>query len=403
MEDKELKKKVNQAKATANAEMVADVLARNEADAAERTSLQSAQDAEMAGLQQNNQAQYSNLGQIVSDVEGKISAARQLDETAQRRENAYRYISGLGDTLSGVANLIGTANGAANQQQTYNSNAVVQKAEEARKARKIEIEDLSKRLDEMKARQRDIQAAGSLAEAQLKAKQSKEMAQFQSQQRAKADEAKRYAGTQAYRAERDATEDWQRDRAFNAQQEQAKQAQENWQKTYNMQYAKFKDEQNARNYNFTLADGSIDIPKEKLNEVNVERIFQMLPPEIKNNIKGEQYTEIVPADDPMMEPTRRTSYKAPSLAQKLAAIGAYADSNANVKNELRRLAGMKTQKVNNPEANTKAAPKRDWSSRKDTTRKDTTNMVAASSPSSYATNQVALHHRCSQCYCDCGF
>lgn len=220
MEDKELKKKVNQAKATANAEMVADVLARNEADAAERTSLQSAQDAEMAGLQQNNQAQYSNLGQIVSDVEGKISAARQLDETAQRRENAYRYISGLGDTLSGVANLIGTANGAANQQQTYNSNAVVQKAEEARKARKIEIEDLSKRLDEMKARQRDIQAAGSLAEAQLKAKQSKEMAQLQSQQRAKADEAKRYADTQAHTAMREARADWEADRTFAERQRQ---------------------------------------------------------------------------------------------------------------------------------------------------------------------------------------
>lgn len=387
MEDKELKKKVNQAKATANAEMVADVLARNEADSAERTSLQSAQDAEMAGLQQNNQAQYSNLGQIVSDVEGKISAARQLDETAQRRENAYRYISGLGDTLSGVANLIGTANGAANQQQTYNSNAVVQKAEEARKARKIEIEDLSKRLDEMKARQRDIQAAGSLAEAQLKAKQSKEMAQLQSQQRAKADEAKRYADTQAYRAERDATEDWQKDRAFNAQQEQIKQAQENWQKTYNMQYAKFKNEQNTKNYNFTLADGSIDIPKEKLNESNVERIYKMLPQEIRDTIKGEAYTEY--ETDEMGNQIRKTGNKAPSLAQKLAAIGAYADSNANVKNELRRLAGMKTQKVNNPEANTKAAPKRDWSSRKDTTRKDTTNMVAASSPSSYATSQVA--------------
>ena len=293
-----------------------------------------------------NQAQYNNVGQIISEVEGKIATAKQKDETARRRENAFRYISGLGDTLSGVANLIGTAHGAANQNQTYNSNAVVQKAEEARKARKIEIDDLSKRLDELTARQKDLKAAGSLAEAQLKAKQDREMYELQSKQRAKADEAKRYADAQAHTAMREARADWATDRAFNAQQE-------NWQKTYNMQYAKFKDEQNAKNYNFTLSDGSIDIPKDKLNEVNVERIFQMLPDDIKKSIKGEQYTEIVPNEDPMLEPTRKTSYKAPSLAQKLAAIGAYADSNEAIRNELKRLVPPKGKSG------------RDWSNREE--------------------------------------
>ncbi len=293
-----------------------------------------------------NQAQYNNVGQIISEVEGKIATAKQKDETARRRENAFRYISGLGDTLSGVANLIGTGHGAANQNQTYNSNAVVQKAEEARKARKIEMQDLSKRLEEMTARQRDLKAAGSLAEAQLKAKQDREMYELQSKQRAKADEAKRYADAQAHTAMREARADWATDRAFNAQQE-------NWQKTYNMQYAKFKDEQNAKNYNFTLSDGSIDIPKDKLNEVNVERIFQMLPDDIKKSIKGEQYTEIVPNEDPMLEPTRKTSYKAPSLAQKLAAIGAYADSNEAIRNELKRLVPPKGKSG------------RDWSNREE--------------------------------------
>ena len=294
-----------------------------------------------------NQAQYSNVGQIISDVEGKLSTAKQKDETARRRENAFRYISGLGDTLSGVANLVGTAHGAANQNQTYNSNAVVQKAEEARKARKIEMEDLNKRLDEMKIRQRELKAAGSLAEAQLKAKQDREMYQLQSQQRAKADEAKRYADTQAHTAMREARADWQADRTFAAQQDQ-------WKKNYDMQYAKFRDEQNAKNYNFTFANESIDIPKSKLNEVNIERIFNMLPEDVRNNIKGEQYTEIVPSDDPMMEPTRRTSYKAPSMTQKLAAIGAYADSNPAIVQELKRLSVTAPDK-----------PKRDWSNREE--------------------------------------
>jgi hypothetical protein len=348
------------AKKQSDALLEADVAAMEEQnqremnDALALDALSGTHKAESDAQTAYSQAQYSNLGQIISDVEGKIATAKEKDDTARRRENAYRYISGLGDTLSGVANLIGTAHGAANQQQTYNSNAVVQKAEEARKARKIEIDDLSKRLDELTARQRDLKAAGSLAEVQLKAQQDRETYKLQAEQRAKADEAKRYADAQAHTAMREARADWAADRAFNAQQEQIKQAQENWQKNYNMQYAKFQEEQNNKNYNFTLADGSIDIPKDKLNEVNVERIFQMLPEEVKKNIKGEQYTELIPnEEDPMLEPTRKTSYKAPSLAQKLAAIGAYADSNENIRNELKRLAPPKGKSG------------RDWSNREE--------------------------------------
>ena len=214
------------AKKQSDALLEADVAAMEEQnqremnDALALDALSGTHKAETDAQAAYNQAQYSNLGQIISDVEGKIATAKEKDDTARRRENAYRYISGLGDTLSGVANLIGTAHGAANQQQTYNSNAVVQKAEEARKARKIEIDDLSKRLDELTARQRDLKAAGSLAEAQLKAKQDREMYELQSKQRAKADEAKRYADTQAHTAMREARADWEADRTFAERQRQ---------------------------------------------------------------------------------------------------------------------------------------------------------------------------------------
>lgn len=349
-----------EARAKAEAEAMTAKASADRQNLQETTDLMAAQGQESAALNTYNKAQYDNLGQIVSDVQGKINAAKQKDAVAQKRENAFRYISGLGDTLSSVANLVGTAHGASNQQQVYNSNIVAQKAEEARKARKIEMEDLNTRLDEMKARQNELKASGSLAEAQLKAKQNREMLELLAQQRTKAEEAKRYADTQTHTAMREARADWTADRAFKAQQEQFKaqqaqnkQAQENWQKNYNMQYAKFQDEQKAKNYNFTLANESIDIPKDKLNEVNVERIFQMLPEEIKKNIKGEQYTEIVPNEDPMMEPTRKTSYKAPSLAQKLAAIGAYADSDEAIRNELKRLAPVKGKSG------------RDWSNREE--------------------------------------
>lgn len=156
----------------------------------EQENLAASHAAETAALGAYNQAQYKNQGEIISAAEAKINEAKQKDETARRRENAFRYISGLGDTLSGVANLVGTAHGAANQQQKYNSHAVVQKAEAERKARKLEMDDLSKRLDEMKARQRDLQAAGSLKEAELKVRHDKEKAALAASQRKAADEAK---------------------------------------------------------------------------------------------------------------------------------------------------------------------------------------------------------------------
>ena len=193
---------------------------RDMADSIETETLDLSHKAEASGLADYNKSVNANMAQIITDIEGKIDAAKKKDEVARKRENAFRYISGLGDTLSGVANLIGTAHYAANQNQKYNSSAVVQKAEEARKARKLEMDDLSKRLDEMRARQRDLQAAGSLKEVELKARQDKEKAALAAGQRKAAEEAKKYADTQAYRAHRDATEDWQRNRGFEEQQRQ---------------------------------------------------------------------------------------------------------------------------------------------------------------------------------------
>lgn len=347
MPEEKDKDKIQQAQEEAEARAAARIAANQE----EEIALRATQQAELEGMQAYNKAQYENVGQIVGDIQSKINTATAKDALARKRENAYRNITGLGDTLSSLANLVGTAHGAANQQQTYNSHAVVQKAEEARKARKIEMDDLSKRLDEMTARQKDLKAAGSLAEAQLRAKQARESLELASKQRQNEETARQYDAAQVRQAERDARTDFVTDRSYNAQQEQTKQAQENWQKTYDMQYAKFMDEQNAKNYNFTLADGSIDIPKDKLNDVNVERIFQMLPEEIKKSVKGEQTT--IYETDEFGNSVRKTGNKAPTLAQKLAAIGAYADSNEAIRNELKRLVPPKGKSG------------RDWSNREE--------------------------------------
>lgn len=153
-----------------------------------------------------NNAMWQNLGQITSEIETKQNTAKEKNAVALKREKAMRYISGLGDTLSSIANLVGTAHGAANQEQTYHSNTVVQKAEEARKARKIEIDALSDRLNEMLARQRELRAAGNLKAAEVAARQAKEQAALQAQHAAANTESDRYYLNLGRLAEKDAVD-----------------------------------------------------------------------------------------------------------------------------------------------------------------------------------------------------
>ena len=191
-----------------------------EQQAADNAALAQSQQEESAALGAYNQAQYNNVGDIISEIEAKQAEAKQQDAVAQKRSNAFRYISGLSDTLSGIANLVGTSFGAANQKQTYNGNMVAEKAEQARKERKIELDQISGRLDEMRARQRELKSAGSLAEAQLKAKQGREQLALKQQQNALARETKWNERQQAWKEEEAARAQENLDRNFAEQQRQ---------------------------------------------------------------------------------------------------------------------------------------------------------------------------------------
>lgn len=131
---------------------------------------------ELAALQQVNEQRYKDVSDIVAEAEANLGTMKVQDEEAQKRSEKFRYIAGLGDTLSGLANVVGTSFGAQNQQQTYNGGYVAEKAEQSRKERKLEMDKISSRLDEMRAREKDLKTAGSLAEAELKAKQARETA-----------------------------------------------------------------------------------------------------------------------------------------------------------------------------------------------------------------------------------
>lgn len=289
-------------------------------------------------------AQISSVADLISAAEKERETRLANDEKARKRENAFRYISGIGDAISGVANLVGTAHGAANQKQTYTSPGLMSKIESSRAKRTQKMEDLNKKIDELRQRETELKSAKTLREAQLNAAHAKEQLALKQQQDATAREEAWKKKQYDQQQEQFQLRKQQQEQENEYRKSQSAITQQQWQKQYDLQMKKFNEEQKDNYYNITLNAESLDIPKEKLNDANIERIFKMLPAEIRDSVKGEEYTKYEANPEfPGSDPIRTTGYHAPSTAQKLAAISAYADSDRNVTNELRRLAGIKTK------------------------------------------------------------
>lgn len=125
--------------------------------------------------------QETAMGKVLEEAETLRAEQQQLDEKAQKRANAYRYITGIGDAISGIANLVGTAHGAANQEQHYNAPAVIQKAEASRKERKLEMDKLNERLRELKAQKDALAATKEMKLGEQRAKYAAEKAALELQ------------------------------------------------------------------------------------------------------------------------------------------------------------------------------------------------------------------------------
>lgn len=121
-------------------------------------------------------AQESAMGSLINEATILRGEKQKLDEKALKREKAYRYIAGIGDAISGVANLVGTTHGAANQTQYYNAPEVIQKAEASRKERKLEMDKLKERLDELSAQKTALRSAKELKLGELAGSKAKELA-----------------------------------------------------------------------------------------------------------------------------------------------------------------------------------------------------------------------------------
>lgn len=326
------KDKTQQAIADAEAAAAAKKAARDAANAEETAALQALQAKELEGLQQHNAAQYSNLGQIVGDIQSKIDVAKAKDETAQKRENAFRYISGLGDTLSSLANLVGVANKASNQQQTYNSNAVVQKAEEARKARKIEMDDLSKRADEMQARLREMKAAGSLNEAQMGVQHQKEQMTLKSQQEERARES-------AYKERMLKVDE------MNAQ--SAKVRAEAYE--YGQENPKPKTTTPKPVHSFELPGGEIlDIPNHRWTDTAITSVYDAIPNELKTK-RARLVKDAAGRNVEQTDASGNIVYHTPTKQEMLNDIIRAAKVDEKVAEALKRYAKGATSGANDPE------------------------------------------------------
>ena len=335
--DPELQKIQEQEKARVAAEAAAAKAQRTTLDNQEIADLTAAQTAQAQALKDNNEALYKNQGEIIKAAEEKWNTAKQKDETARKRENAFRYISGLGDALSGVANLIGTAHGASNQNQKYNSHAVVQKAEEARKARKLDIESQSKRLDELSAQLQNLKAAGSLKEAELAAANAKEVAALKATQRKAADEA-------AYK-ERQMRVDEQNAKSAAIRAEAYEYSKENpTSKTTTTKTTTPKPV-----HSFELPGGEmLDIPNHRWTDTFITSVYDIIPDELKTK-RARLIKDVAGRDVEQKDASGNTVYYTPTKQEMLNDIVRAAKVDENVANALRRNAKAATTGANDPE------------------------------------------------------
>lgn len=276
--------------------------------------MEQAQADELSALQKANQQRYNDVSDIVADAEARLGSLKVKDEAEQKRSNAFRYIAGLGDTLSGLANVIGTSFGAQNQQQTYNGGYVAEKAEQKRKERKLEMDKISARIDEMRAREKDLKAAGSLAEAELKAKQTRETMELKKEQEALEREAK-------YKERMLAVDE--------------KNAETNYQRTLNQANKPAKPEKPDKGHEFDLVGGErIEIPSYKWNDTALSAVYNVIPDELKTR-RARREKNFAGVYEDMKDATGNIIYHTPTKQEMLNDIIAAAKVDEGVANALR--------------------------------------------------------------------
>lgn len=140
-----------------------------------REDLKQGQKEQVDALTKAHDTQIDGVAGLVKAAEEERKTSRANDAEYQKKANAFRYIAGIGDAISGVANLVGTAHGAVNQQQHYNAPAIIQKAEAERQQRKLAMDKLNARIDELTLRGDALRAGRDAELAKLSGEHSRQV------------------------------------------------------------------------------------------------------------------------------------------------------------------------------------------------------------------------------------
>lgn len=134
------------------------------------------------------------LGNTITNLEERKKNAEKEDEVMQRKARNMQMIAGISDSLTALANLIGTSKGGNNiNLGTGALTPLQQRAEAARLERKADIKSISDRLDQYKAQQQQMKLNKGVALANYE--QNKENARIA---------AEKEAAKQAYKSYEDA-------------------------------------------------------------------------------------------------------------------------------------------------------------------------------------------------------
>lgn len=274
------------------------------------------------------------LGGLIGELEAKRKDALAQDETAQRRGRSMQMIAGISDSLASLANLIGVGKGGSNIDTTKGAlTPLEQKLEAARLERKADIKSIDDRLDQYRKQMN-----------QVKMQKDAALAGYYQQKEKEAREDARHKEEMDYRKSRDKVADEQFTKKIEAMTADREVRKAEIQNNYKLGLKRLemdaKEKGITGSYPVLVGDNEmLDIPKEKINDETIGRIFNALPTKYQDLAKGKEIYELQTDEFGNQVKVGTGRYEQPSLKEMLAAIGAASAEDSKIQDELRKLAG----------------------------------------------------------------
>lgn len=239
------------------------------------------------------------------DEEKKAMSAK--DETARKREAAYGLVAGIGDAISGFANLYGTTRNAENQPQTYASSKVAQSAEAMRRERKLDMQTLKERAKELEKQRRSLRAAYENDADEMDARHGREREGLQA--------ARIKSAVDIYKT--NLSEEGKNTRHTTPK---PKSTTSSGGKTVTLN-------------RISIGNGkAIEIPNTKWTDTTIENIYQLIPEEERTRTpKVGQFGR------PVEDENGETIYLRPTKADKIADIRRLAADNEDIQKALKKI------------------------------------------------------------------